>query len=306
MPNGVRRILILAIAFILLTGAVDAQVLHHVSRNDVSFLNPRGAAVLSGQTAQVLGGVILQGEVSFSDANGASIPQKAVILKNYNLSSGILSLRYAEDVFSYRVDKETFDRVFSWVQNDGTGLYTAYPLTIEQRKEGGFSECDTSGRTWRTSGFIATEFSTSAKHVRWAAFIDFAGRLGALRSTERDADIMARHNTGLQPNRSARGLHWVVSDLDSDFVAKLANGAVQISGTLYEYSRQTSKDRNRVYVSGVKEFATELSGNEAEGATHRDALAFARTVALLRALHRHSPASWSTFSQHYFVQTKKY
>lgn len=296
MFSKVHRFFVLAIVLTLFTAGVDAQVLHHVSRYDMS-LNPRGAAVLSARTAQAFGGVILQGEVTFSDRNGASIPQKTVVIDKYDSDSNMLFLRHAESLFSYHVDNETFDRVFSWIQNNGTGLYTAYALSVEQRKMGGFSACSTSGRTWKTSGFIATEFKTSPRHIHLAAVIDFARKLNLLRPTERETEIMAKHNIGLQPNRSGRELHWVVSDIDSDFIAKLVNGKVRISGTIYEYSRQASNDPTRVYVSGVKAFATESSSKE---------LSFAHTVALLRTLYRHSPGSWLTFSQRYFVQQKEY
>ena len=297
MLSKVHQFLVFAITLILFTSGVDAQVMHHVSRNDLSLLNPRGAGVLSTQTAQVLGGVILQGEVTFSDKSGVSIPQQTVMIVKYDADSNMLFLRHSKSLFSYFVDNETFDRVFSWVQNNGTGLYTAYPLTVEQCKMGGFSACSTSGQTWKTSGFIATEFKTSPKHIYLAAVMDFARKLNLLRPTERETEIMAKHNGGLQPNQYRKNLHWVVSDLDSDFIAMLADGSVKISGTIYEYSRQASNDPTRVYVSAVKAFATELSDKE---------LSFARTVALLRALHRHSSGSWLAFSQRYFVKKKEY
>jgi hypothetical protein len=296
MLNRVCRFIAIAIVLTFITGAVDAQVLHHVSRYDAS-LNPHGAEVLSGTTAQVLGGVVLQGEVIFSDKNGASIPQKNVFIDKYDPADNKLFLSHAKDLFSYLVDKETFDRVFSWVQNNGTGLYTAYPLTVEQRKTGGFSACSASGQTWQTTGFIATEFKTSPKHINLAAVMDFARELSLLRTTERETEIMAKHNIELQPNQFGRDLHWVVSDIDSDFIAKLVNGSVHISGTIYEYSRQASNDPTRVYVSGVKAFSDESSGVE---------LSFARTVALLRTLHRHNSGNWLTFMKRYFVQKKEY
>lgn len=297
MANQACRFLVLAIALTLVTGAVDAQVMHHVSRNDVSYLNPRGAEVLSGQTAQALGGVILQAEVTFSDRSGATIPQHSVFIDKYDSASSMLSLRHAEELFTYLVDKETFDRVFSWVQNNGTGLYTAYSLTAEQREMGGFSACRASGRGWETSGFIATEFRTSPKHIRFAAVMDFARELRLLKPIKSEAELMAKHNVGLRPNRSGPDLHWVVSDLDSGFIAKLANGSVRITGTIYEYSRQTSNDPTRVYVSGVRAFTAEPP---------RDELSLARTVALLRTIHRHSSSNWLTFKKRYFDQIKEY
>ena len=137
------------------------------------------------------------------------------------------------------------DRVFSWVDNGGTGLFTAYDLSPEQQSNGGFRKF---GGIF--GGFIAAEFQTNKElgsvirdlDLSMVKFAKPAGNEGAL---------LTKHNGDTRQGPDPEDLDYLVADFDSRFEARLEKGEVVFRGTLYIYSRTSSEDQQRAYVSAV-------------------------------------------------------
>jgi len=351
-PRPRRRVIFASIVALILTLAAPATrgaVRITVSRNPA--LNMSGARVLGRGMLMGWGGVVLQGQAKFVDGKGEHIASSEIVLGEYDrvhsrlcfehrpyMVSGLLSwvsttiLRRPADCYWYPIPEDDLGRIVSWIENLGTGLYTAFELDAAAQREAGVSPS-------HHDAFVATEFAGSELEDV-ADYLDFpdpdlvasAGDLNAIIAARSEtlaqiADAGASQKGVTPPDPSsvpwgndlAEG-SYIVSDLDSQFVATLEAAEVSTSGTLHRYTWDWTGVDDEVEIVKVERY---VEGSPAKlerylvdrdeygvlnreeraeaAANHHRALRFAQSIALLRAVRRGSPSSWARFQKRLFT-----
>lgn len=288
-----------------------ADVLVRVTRNPP--LNPSGIAVLQRTAARGLWGVCLQAHATFLDERGNAIAPETLALdrfeRDFEGNRDRLRILAQDTAFYVEIDEKLFDRMFSWVENKGTGLYTA-PDFIDDE-----SLAD-AGMVRIESGLhaVAAEFADLPEVVELWRFIDFVPKLRAHYLYPAEG-IAARHNVGVTRNDEGAWLAWIVSDLDAEFQVQASHDDPDANETLFVYGRWEAVEPEACYIDAVLRFPSG-SGKAIHDETKRmnpgleldlmesaqvaGAIRFARNVAMLRTIHDSNPQEWARFRDSHF------
>lgn len=254
---------------------------------------------------------------TFQDGDGKPIPAQSIGLHSYDKATGHLVLTYNNLQYRLLIREDTFDRMFSWITNKGTGLYSAWQVSDKEMKAGGMVR--------RDKGMIAEEFLGNKDCEQISHTLDFSNFIEPFHDKTR---VLIEMNAGSTPRITGKSQTYIVSDIASDFTATLHNGTVALSGTLHRYHRHESTHVDgRAYLYDADQYteypemmalqalrrfqktrlippnARSLEALEKSVADHHAALHFARTVAVLRSLHKHNRKSWDHFMENYFEKT---
>jgi hypothetical protein len=294
MPKMVSRWLIAIVAFVSCPSIAEENACSKVLRR---LLPPQ--ILLSTEAVKFLKGVVFQAEAKFIDTQGRNISPQKISFGSFDKKNGRLLLKYQGEEFAYPIVEDTFDRIFSWIENEGVGFFTARALTLQQLHDSGL-------RTISGNHQIAIEFYGVREIEEIATLLDFPEKSMFDCSWGNMSVIMSQCNAGLKPGEV--DLDWIVSDLHSDFAVTLHDGKAIINGTLFRYHRVSSDNSERVFVHKVDRYLTpeELSlGAQMSQVASRSAagVELARAVSMLRSLFRANPQEWQRFADEYFKQS---
>lgn len=247
---------------------------------------------------------------TFEAPTGEAIAPNSVNIRRFDRNTDELILEYKEKEFRFPIEEDDFDRIFSWIENGGTGLFTAHRLTAQQRRSGGFSSAP--------RGYVAAEFSASKKLTKFALYLDFGVGVPPpfIGPPSEKLKLLETRNTRVQPLENGSKRDWITSDLDSKFVATLNAGKITMTGTVYAYFRRDSDSNKKVFVYDIKEFR-DITSKDVEQSTmpltqkaellelHKSSLYFARSVALLRRLYVTDRKAWDAFADEYFEEEQE-
>jgi hypothetical protein len=285
--RSLRWLAQVGIAAAVLFSLAEAGVRIRVSRHDVGFT---GASVLSFNAAELFGGVILQSKMTFVNGAGEPIAPNRVSIQSFDDTSNTLKLTDGTAEFSIRIEQQVFERMFSWIENNGTGVYTsARFLTLRQCAEYGMSTIPTQDiehpdadiGLFTEGDYIATEFVDCPRLIAIAHALDFGlnwrrpgdeaairARCNAISASNRPLDSTGAGSTNAESDSDPTAddvydpydfdvdRDWVTSDLDSNFTMALTDQGTRISGNLYRYHRSArldSKSTNAVTITSVDE-----------------------------------------------------
>lgn len=319
MTRRCTRIQVALCVVLAITCGAWAGVRVRVTRNPI--MHPHGSDVLSGSSARFLHGVVLQATASLKDEKGAPVSNVSIwkFERNYDGQLDRLCMKVENREFFYQIDEAIFDRLFSWIENGGTAVYTvpmedvtgaqAAPVDVELRG-GGFTEV----RQGVAKGhYIASEFADIPRLVEIGHHFDF----GVQRFGINPADAamrLERHNAGVEKRVPPISMDWIVCDLDSKFsgVFQATSPWVEVQGSLYCFYRCAAKQENRVYTTMIKAILCSRDFRKARPEAfakiaedqvklHDEAFAIAQATALLRALKASDQRAWETFEATYFT-----
>jgi hypothetical protein len=201
------------------------------------------------------------------------------------------------------VDGDLLARIMSWIDNGGTGLFTQRGFGSQQAQAMGMS-------AYGDDQWVASEFAGS-RFAEVLHYLDFPD-IHLVTNSPMERVIMRKHNgmdLSLQwitnHRHSLVDGDYVVSDLDSDFIANVAGGRIGVSGNIYGYLRLVNLESKKVIVYGVFQFDTagfkSTTASPEKVDLHKQAISLVRTAAILRALHDGNPASWEKFESGFFT-----
>lgn len=306
----VLLVVLLSCGFISAQANVLIRVAHKQS------MHPMGQASFSLGATSLWHGVILQGSARFVDEGGKPIPIAQIAFGAYDKNQAGLCFQYAQKCYVLKITEENLVRIVSWIDNGGTGVYTAHDLSQTDVDAAGMSPV-----TNFSDHYIVTEFSGSPVLERSAHYLDFPDDM-FVREATNAAAIKAKWNAGLKQSKMGDGtknLDYLVVDLDSAFIARLSNGRAVLSGTVFRYFRDLVPGNARAYVTRVEVFMepSELKGvlatesaeiKQTESAIagmlieemnssarqHQAALEFAQIAASLRAVYAGNKTAWKS------------
>lgn len=279
----IRVLCTMAAVFLTVATLSDADVGVRYTRNRE--YHPTGDAVFSSGMADLWGGVVLQAEARFVDSQGVAIDPTRLNLGPFDGTKNELCIEFKAQCFLYTIDKDTLTRLFSWIENGGTGLYTAYENIDPDVVHDAALSPSTFG------GYISSEFSAS-RVEDVAYYLDFPEDTNV---PDRLDEIIALRNKRVSTPWDFDSLvdrNWVVSDLDSNFVISLRDGRAFARGTIYQYDRGEIPSTGEIVVTMVNELAERATDASDNSQLHNKAVAFAQSAALLRSFHRHNKETW--------------
>ncbi len=273
---------------------------------------PSDDKVLTLDTAEIWRGVILQALARLQDGTGSEIDAKAVTLEAHDSATGRLYLGYRGSRYSLAISEDFLARIISWLDNGGTGIFTANELTAAKAKEAGVTEV--APDEWVASEFVGSPI------VALSRYLDFPEEVLVYEPGNMDG-LLETHNDGLSELDVTRERDYIVADLDSGFRVIFEDGNVLLKGTMYRYHRSEVDGSRRVFVTSIDAFSEDSipklrhsmrlkqmimpgarQGSPDETAKqHSDALRLARLVAMLRTIRSKNPENWKAFGDRFFA-----
>jgi hypothetical protein len=257
------------------------------------------------------GGVILQGAISTASHEGQPISPDRIKIDSFDSDMGVCfkvekkSKELSECYYFSVPDEDYFARVFSYVENDGWGAYSAFSDGTQFERDAGIAKS--------LLGYTAIEFIGNAKLEQLVFGLDYRITETGIEPISLSPEQERLELNELNGSRSPGGftLYYVRGDLTTRFHARFLDKTVTVQGNLKSYDRTMTANSKEIYYTGIKEFPEFLSYEGAvlafpgiseegyEAFLEQNELAY--LLALLRT-SRNDGAHWATFLGEYFEQ----